>query len=42
MLETHGVAHVYNPCSYMPSLAEQDHQMKRFTASFTGYASSRD
>jgi uncharacterized protein YecE (DUF72 family) len=35
VLETHGVAHVYNHWSYMPSLAEQHHKMERFTAPFT-------
>lgn len=34
-LERHGVAHVYNHWSYMPSLAEQHWRMERFTASFT-------
>lgn len=36
VLETHGVAHVYNHWSYMPSLAEQHKQMgSTFTAPFT-------
>jgi uncharacterized protein YecE (DUF72 family) len=35
VLETHGVAHVYNHWSYMPSLAEQHKRMERFTAPFT-------
>jgi uncharacterized protein YecE (DUF72 family) len=35
VLETHGVAHVYNHWSYMPSLAEQHQRMGRFTAPFT-------
>ena len=35
VLETHGVAHVYNHWSYMPSLAEQHQRMERFTALFT-------
>src|SRR5207249_2034079 len=35
VLETHGVAHVYNHWSYMPSLAEQHTRMERFTAPFT-------
>jgi uncharacterized protein YecE (DUF72 family) len=35
VLEAHGVAHVYNHWSYMPSLAEQHHRMERFTAPFT-------
>ena len=35
ILEAHGVAHVYNHWSDMPSLAEQHHQMGRFTAPFT-------
>ncbi len=35
VLETHGVAHVYNHWSYMPSLAEQHQRMERFTAPFT-------
>lgn len=35
VLEAHGVAHVYNHWSYMPSLAEQHHRMKCFTAPFT-------
>ncbi|MEO7859906.1 MAG: DUF72 domain-containing protein [Nitrospirales bacterium] len=34
-LETHGVAHVYNHWSCMPSLAEQHQRMGRFTAPFT-------
>ena len=35
VLETHGVAHVYNHWSYMPSLAEQHKRMETFTAPFT-------
>ena len=35
MLERHGVAHVYNHWSYMPSLAEQHTRMEGFTAPFT-------
>jgi uncharacterized protein YecE (DUF72 family) len=35
VLETHGVAHVYNHWSYMPSLAEQHQRMEHFTAPFT-------
>jgi Protein of unknown function DUF72 len=35
VLETHGVAHVYNHWSYMPSLAEQHTRMGTFTAPFT-------
>ena len=35
VLEDHGVAHVYNHWSYMPSLAEQHRRMERFTAPFT-------
>ncbi len=35
VLETHGVAHVYNHWSYMPSLAEQHTRMGNFTAPFT-------
>lgn len=36
VLENHGVAHVYNHWSYMPSLREQHHLMEeRFTAPFT-------
>lgn len=35
VLETHGVAHVYNHWSYMPSLAEQHQKMEIFTAPFT-------
>src|SRR5262249_25526422 len=35
VLETHGVAHVYNHWSYMPSLAEQHHKLQTFTAPFT-------
>ena len=35
VLETHGVAHVYNHWSYMPSLAEQHKLMETFTAPFT-------
>jgi len=35
VLETHGVAHVYNHWSYMPSLAEQHARMGNFTAPFT-------
>ncbi|MEO7859614.1 MAG: DUF72 domain-containing protein [Nitrospirales bacterium] len=35
VLETHGVAHVYNHWSYMPSLTEQHTRMGNFTAPFT-------
>ncbi|MCC2643294.1 MAG: uncharacterized protein K0S45_3707 [Nitrospira sp.] len=35
MLARHGVAHVYNHWSYMPSLREQHSKMGRFTAPFT-------
>lgn len=35
VLETHGVAHVYNHWSYMPSLAEQHQRIESFTAPFT-------
>jgi uncharacterized protein YecE (DUF72 family) len=35
VLEAHGVAHVYNHWSYMPSLAEQHARMENFTAPFT-------
>jgi uncharacterized protein YecE (DUF72 family) len=35
VLETHGVAHVYNHWSYMPPLAEQHKLMETFTAPFT-------
>ena len=35
VLAAHGVAHVYNHWSYMPSLAEQHNRMGRFTAPFT-------
>ncbi|MDF0643162.1 MAG: DUF72 domain-containing protein [Nitrospira sp.] len=35
VLDTHGVAHVYNHWSYMPPLAEQHRKMGRFTAPFT-------
>ncbi len=35
VLETHGVAHVYNHWSYMPALAEQHQRMGTFTAPFT-------
>jgi uncharacterized protein YecE (DUF72 family) len=35
VLEAHGVAHVYNHWSYMPSLAEQHTRMGNFTAPFT-------
>ena len=34
-LETHGIAHVYNHWSDMPSLAEQHQRLERFTAPFT-------
>ena len=34
VLETHGVAHVYNHWSYMPALAEQYTRMGGFTAPF--------
>ena len=36
VLETHGVAHVYNHWSYMPPLADQHRRLQeRFTAPFT-------
>jgi uncharacterized protein YecE (DUF72 family) len=35
VLQAHGVAHVYNHWSYMPSLAEQHNRMGRFTGPFT-------
>jgi uncharacterized protein YecE (DUF72 family) len=35
VLETHGVAHVYNHWSYMPALAEQHTRIGGFTAPFT-------
>src|SRR4029079_2868392 len=35
VLERHGVAHVYNHWSYMPSLADQHQRMEAFTAPFT-------
>lgn len=35
LLCRHGVAHVYNHWSYMPSLAEQHRRMATFTAPFT-------
>jgi hypothetical protein len=35
VLETHGIAHVYNHWSYIPSLAEQHKRMETFTAPFT-------
>ena len=35
VLETHGVAHVYNHWSYMPPLAEQHTRLETFTAPFT-------
>ena len=35
VLETHGVAHVYNHWSSMPPLAEQHQRMGSFTAPFT-------
>jgi uncharacterized protein YecE (DUF72 family) len=35
MLEKHGVAHVYNHWSYMPSLVNQHIRLERFTAPFT-------
>jgi len=35
VLETHGVAHVYNHWSYMPPLADQHKRMETFTAPFT-------
>ena len=34
VLERHGVAHVYNHWSYMPSLAEQHQRMEHFSAPF--------
>ena len=34
LLSRHGVAHVYNHWSYMPSLAEQHQRMETFTAPF--------
>ena len=35
VLETHGVAHVFNHWSYMPPLAEQHKRTETFTAPFT-------
>lgn len=35
VLETHGVAHVYNHWTSMPPLAQQHERMDRFTAAFT-------
>ena len=35
ILETHGVAHVYNHWSHMPALAEHHTRMGGFTAPFT-------
>jgi uncharacterized protein YecE (DUF72 family) len=35
VLETHGVAHVYNHWAYMPALAEQHARLDSFTAPFT-------
>ena len=35
VLETHGVAHVYNHWSYMPPLADQHTRLETFTAPFT-------
>jgi uncharacterized protein YecE (DUF72 family) len=35
ILESYGIAHVYNHWSYMPPLAEQHRRMERFTAPFT-------
>ena len=35
VLEKHGVAHVYNHWSVMPSLTEQHQRMQAFTAPFT-------
>lgn len=35
VLETHGIAHVYNHWSDMPTLAEQHKRLGRFTAPFT-------
>lgn len=35
VLERHGVAHVYNHWSYMPSLADKHQRMEAFTAPFT-------
>ncbi len=35
VLEHHGVAHVYNHWSYMPSLRDQHQRMEHFTAPFT-------
>jgi uncharacterized protein YecE (DUF72 family) len=35
VLETHGVAHIYNHWSYMPSVAEQHKRLGSFTAPFT-------
>ena len=35
MLASHGVAHVYNHWSYMPSLFEQHQKNESFTALFT-------
>jgi uncharacterized protein YecE (DUF72 family) len=34
MLTSHGVSHVYNHWSFMPSLAEQHQKMERFAAPF--------
>jgi hypothetical protein len=34
MLTSHGVAHVYNHWSFMPSLGEQHQKMETFTAPF--------
>jgi hypothetical protein len=34
MLASHGVAHVYNHWSYMPSLSEQHTKLETFTAPF--------
>ncbi len=35
VLETHGVAHVYNHWSYMPPLADQHKRLETFTAPYT-------
>ena len=35
VLERHGVAHVYNHWSFMPSLADQHQRMASFTAPYT-------
>ena len=35
VLDAHGVGHIYNHWSYMPSLAEQHQRLESFTAPFT-------